>query len=165
MWRRIISCRLLQEGYGRLGIRHLLFNKPATSGLFRRVHRSLMAALVLTGVSSVEVSSQEGSWVIQLAATPSYPQAEDILARARARASIILQARQPYIETMVREDVTLHRARFIGFPDREAAQEACRQLTRVKFACLALQSERRFRVRKPRDFDPFARQTKSLGRY
>jgi hypothetical protein len=79
-----------------------------------------------------------GGWKIQLAATPTQSSAQEILERARAKAPTILADASPYTETVVKEDVTLYRARFVGFADKDAARAACAQLVKQKFSCLAL---------------------------
>jgi D-alanyl-D-alanine carboxypeptidase len=77
-------------------------------------------------------------WKIQLAATPTQSSALEILNRAREQAPRVLANAAPYTETVVKEDVTLHRARFAGFVDRDEARAACAELSKHKFACLAL---------------------------
>lgn len=77
-------------------------------------------------------------WKIQLAAVPSEDSALEILNDARAKAPQVLAAASPYTETVVKEDVTLYRARFAGFAGKEEARAACAQLSKKKFACLAL---------------------------
>jgi cell division septation protein DedD len=77
-------------------------------------------------------------WKIQLAATPTQSSAQEILERARAKAPTLLADASPYTETVVKEDVTLYRARFVGFADKDAARAACAQLVKQKFSCLAL---------------------------
>jgi D-alanyl-D-alanine carboxypeptidase len=79
-----------------------------------------------------------GGWKIQLAATPTQSSAEEILERARTKAPTLLADASPYTETVVKEDVTLYRARFVGFVDKDAARAACAQLVKQKFSCLAL---------------------------
>jgi D-alanyl-D-alanine carboxypeptidase len=77
-------------------------------------------------------------WKIQLAATPTEDSAKDILDRAKAKAPKALDDASAYTETVVKENVTLYRARFAGFADKDEARAACAQLTKQKFACLAL---------------------------
>jgi D-alanyl-D-alanine carboxypeptidase len=79
-----------------------------------------------------------GGWKIQLAATPTQSSALEILERARSKAANFLADASPYTETVVKEDVTLYRARFVGFADKDAARAACAQLVKQKFSCLAL---------------------------
>lgn len=77
-------------------------------------------------------------WKIQLAATPTQSSALEILDRARAKVPQLLADAAPYTETVVKEDVTLHRARFAGFNNKSEARAACAQLAKHKFSCLAL---------------------------
>lgn len=77
-------------------------------------------------------------WKIQLAATPTRESALEILDKAKAKAPQTLADAAPYTETVVKEEVTLYRARFAGFSGKAEARAACAQLTKKKFACLAL---------------------------
>jgi len=77
-------------------------------------------------------------WKIQLAAVPSEDSAIEILNDARSKAPQVLAEVSPYTETVVKEDVTLYRARFAGFADKDEARAACAHLTKKQFACLAL---------------------------
>jgi D-alanyl-D-alanine carboxypeptidase len=79
-----------------------------------------------------------GGWKIQLAATPTEDSAKDILERAKAKAPKALASASAYTESVVKENVTLYRARFAGFAGKDEARAACAQLTKQKFACLAL---------------------------
>ena len=95
-------------------------------------------------IASVETAAPEVSpatvsgWKIQLAATPTQSSAIEILERAKSKAAKFLADASPYTETVVKEDVTLYRARFVGFADKDAARAACAQLVKQKFSCLAL---------------------------
>jgi D-alanyl-D-alanine carboxypeptidase len=77
-------------------------------------------------------------WKIQLAAVPTEESAVEILNNARAKAPQVLASASPYTEAVVKEDVTLYRARFAGFSDKDEARAACAHLTKKEFACLAL---------------------------
>ena len=77
-------------------------------------------------------------WKIQIAATPTHESALEILGKAQSKVPGALANAAPYTETVVKEDVTLYRARFAGFDNKAAARAACAQLTKHKFACLAL---------------------------
>ena len=77
-------------------------------------------------------------WKIQLAATPTRESALEILDEARNKAPQVLADASPYTETVVKEDVTLYRARFYGFSGKAEARAACAHLTKKEFACLAL---------------------------
>lgn len=77
-------------------------------------------------------------WKIQLAATPTRESALEILDRARGKLPQLLADAAPYTETVVKQDVTLYRARFAGFEGKSEARAACAKLVKKKFACLAL---------------------------
>lgn len=77
-------------------------------------------------------------WKIQLAATPTQSSALEILDRARTKVPQTLANAAPYTETVIKQDVTLYRARFAGFVDKGEARAACAQLAKHDFACLAL---------------------------
>jgi D-alanyl-D-alanine carboxypeptidase len=79
-----------------------------------------------------------GGWKIQLAAVPTMESALEILNDARSKAPDVLAEASPYTETVVKEEVTLYRARFAGFTGKTEARAACAHLTKKKFACLAL---------------------------
>jgi D-alanyl-D-alanine carboxypeptidase len=77
-------------------------------------------------------------WKIQVAATPTRSSAEEILDRALSKAAAVLVDATPYTEPVTVGDATLYRARFTGFPDRDAARAACAYLVKRDFNCLAL---------------------------
>src|SRR5262249_17327904 len=77
-------------------------------------------------------------WKIQLAASPSQSQAEDILDRALGQASKVLRSASPYTEPVVTSGTTLYRARFAGFHDKAAARSACDFLSKRNFKCLTI---------------------------
>jgi D-alanyl-D-alanine carboxypeptidase len=79
-----------------------------------------------------------GGWKIQIAATPTQAAALDMLARAQAKAPIVLGDVAPHTETVVKGETTLYRARFVGFADKKSANAACAYLTKREFACLAI---------------------------
>jgi D-alanyl-D-alanine carboxypeptidase len=79
-------------------------------------------------------------WKIQLAAVPTEASALEILNNARTKAPKVLAKASPYTETVVKEEVTLYRARFAGFSGKDEARAACAHLTKKDFACLALRN-------------------------
>jgi D-alanyl-D-alanine carboxypeptidase len=89
-------------------------------------------------VAPMSSGANVSGWKIQLAATPTEGSAQDILDRAKAKAPKALAGASAYTETVVKENVTLYRARFAGFAGKDEARAACAQLTKQKFACLAL---------------------------
>jgi D-alanyl-D-alanine carboxypeptidase len=79
-----------------------------------------------------------GGWKIQLAATPTKDSAAKILKNAKAKAGDLLASAAPITQPVVKGDVTLYRARFTGFENKEAARAACAYLVKQDFSCLAL---------------------------
>lgn len=77
-------------------------------------------------------------WRIQIAASPTQSQAEDILDSALAKGSTVLASASPYTEPVEVDGSTLYRARFAGFRDKDAAWAACEYLKKQKFSCLAV---------------------------
>jgi D-alanyl-D-alanine carboxypeptidase len=81
-----------------------------------------------------------GKWVIQLGATDDKGKAEEILARARAKAAGSLASASGFTEKVEKGGSTLFRARFAGFDDSKDAQNACNRLKRGGFSCFATRS-------------------------
>lgn len=79
-------------------------------------------------------------WVIQIAATPTEEAAFDLLQRAQSRVGRPLTTVAPFTEEIESNGATLYRARFTGFDDKDAAQNACRALERKGFDCYAVRS-------------------------
>ena len=79
-----------------------------------------------------------GKWVIQLGATDDEAKAKEILARAKAAAS--LGGVAGFTEKVAKGGSTLFRARFAGFDDSKEAQNACAKLKRGGFSCFATKS-------------------------
>jgi D-alanyl-D-alanine carboxypeptidase len=77
-------------------------------------------------------------WKIQIGAAPSRSSAQAILEKAKAKAPKLLASAAPYTEPVVKGSVTLYRARFGGFEDKDAARDACNYLAKRDFSCLAL---------------------------
>ena len=79
-----------------------------------------------------------GGWKIQIAATPTRSSAETVLDQALSEAASMLADATPYTEPVAVGGATLYRARFAGFPDKDAARAACASLIKRDFNCLAL---------------------------
>jgi D-alanyl-D-alanine carboxypeptidase len=82
-------------------------------------------------------TSPATGWVIQLGATDDEGKAKSILADAQSKSGRVLGKAAPFTERVVRDGTTLFRARFSGFSEADAAQEACKALKRNGFACFA----------------------------
>lgn len=79
-------------------------------------------------------------WVIQLGAMDDEGKAKSMLAEARQRSGGALGKAAPFTEKVTHGGTTLFRARFSGFSEAEAAQDACRALKRNGFTCFATRS-------------------------
>ncbi|TNC10352.1 D-alanyl-D-alanine carboxypeptidase [Methylobacterium terricola] len=79
-------------------------------------------------------------WVIQLGAMDDEGKAKSMLAEARQRGGGALGKAAPFTEKVTHGGTTLYRARFSGFSEAEAAQDACRALKRNGFTCFATRS-------------------------
>ena len=90
--------------------------------------------------ATVSAGKAASGWVIQLGATDDEGKAKAILEQARSRSGRILAKASPFTEKVVREGATLYRARFSGFSEQDAAQDACATLKRNGFSCFATRS-------------------------
>ncbi|WP_375463154.1 serine hydrolase [uncultured Methylobacterium sp.] len=79
-------------------------------------------------------------WVIQLGAMDDEAKAKAMLADARARTGGSLSKAAPYTVKVEHSGATLYRARFSGFQEQDAAQDACSALKRNGFSCFATRS-------------------------
>ncbi|GJD31787.1 hypothetical protein PMNALOAF_3050 [Methylobacterium adhaesivum] len=80
------------------------------------------------------------AWVIQLGAMDDEDKAKSMLAEARNRAGGSLARAAPYTVKVEHGGATLYRARFSGFSEQDAAQDACNALKRSGFSCFATRS-------------------------
>ncbi|KQO61924.1 D-alanyl-D-alanine carboxypeptidase [Methylobacterium sp. Leaf469] len=80
------------------------------------------------------------AWVIQLGAMDDEDKAKSMLAEARSRAGGSLSRAAPYTVKVEHGGATLYRARFSGFSEQDAAQDACNTLKRSGFSCFATRS-------------------------
>ena len=80
------------------------------------------------------------AWVIQLGAMDDEDKAKSMLSEARSRAGSALSKASPYTVRVDHGGATLYRARFSGFSEQEAAQDACSTLKRNGFNCFATRS-------------------------
>ena len=80
------------------------------------------------------------AWVIQLGAMDDEGKAKSMLAEARAKVGGSLAKAAPYTVKVEHGGATLYRARFSGFSEQDAAQDACATLKRNGFSCFATRS-------------------------
>lgn len=78
-------------------------------------------------------------WMIQVGALESREQADERLAKARAKASKFLDKAKPFTEPIIKADVRLWRARFSGISKTEA-EAACKTLKSAKIVCITLRN-------------------------
>jgi D-alanyl-D-alanine carboxypeptidase len=76
-------------------------------------------------------------WVIQLGATDDEDKAKAMLDTARSRFGKVLGKAAPFTEKVTVDGSTLYRARFSGFPESDAAANACKQLKKSGVNCFA----------------------------
>lgn len=77
-------------------------------------------------------------WQIQIGAVPSEDAANILLGNAMNVGTSYLRGKVPFTEPVISRGQTLHRARFAGFTNKNAARKACNYLETKDFACLAL---------------------------
>ena len=113
----------------------------ATPSTFRHGARREPAAVKVAslapdaGVPSARPSTH-GGWIVQVGATATVGQANDLLARAKSQSSGSLGAAKPFTEKVQKGRETLYRARFAGL-EADAAEAACRNLKRAGMSCFA----------------------------
>lgn len=79
-------------------------------------------------------------WVIQLAAEGDETKAKSLLDEAKSASGRLLARAAPFTEKINRGGSTLYRARFSGFAEADAAQDACKTLKSRGFSCFATRS-------------------------
>ncbi|TXM70078.1 D-alanyl-D-alanine carboxypeptidase [Methylobacterium sp. WL120] len=80
------------------------------------------------------------AWVIQLGAMDDEGKAKAMLADAKVKGGGSLSKAAPYTVKVEHSGATLYRARFSGFQEQDAAQDACSTLKRSGFSCFATRS-------------------------
>ena len=78
-----------------------------------------------------------GGWLIQIGAFDDEDQAKQHLSAAQLKMHSELASADPFTERVQKGDKALFRARFAGF-DKATAEDACKQLKRSDFQCMAL---------------------------
>lgn len=91
-----------------------------------------------SGITTASIKPRSG-WVIQIAALDSQALALNYLRDAQAKASSVLNARDPFVEVFKKGNATYHRARFAGFASKSEAWDTCSALKRYDYACMAYQ--------------------------
>lgn len=83
-------------------------------------------------------ASVRGGWLIQIGAYDGEKAARGALSAAKDKAGNTLARAEGFTESVGGGSSRLWRARFAGFKDQSAADDACKALKRKKVACLAL---------------------------
>jgi D-alanyl-D-alanine carboxypeptidase len=78
-----------------------------------------------------------GGWQIQIGAFDDEDEAKQHLSDAQLKLQSVLAEADPFTERVQKGDKALYRARFAGF-DRATAEDACKELKRDDFQCMAL---------------------------
>ncbi|MEZ5872303.1 MAG: D-alanyl-D-alanine carboxypeptidase [Nitratireductor sp.] len=117
---------------------------PTPSPSARTIDPTSTASVKISAQASVRPAEPVGreviaeGWQIQIGATDSKQAAISLLSKARAKAPGLLKSLSNYTETVEKNGDVLYRARFAGFSSKSAAWDACGQLKKQKFACLAV---------------------------
>lgn len=87
---------------------------------------------------TAQAIAERAGWKIQLAASPSLQNAQDMLLEAAKSGAPVLKAKTPYTEPVQKGTETLYRVRFAGFSDKAAAKRACSFLKTKSYNCIYL---------------------------
>lgn len=83
-------------------------------------------------------SIHKSGWQVQIGAVVGEESAIALLEKARDSAPKVLSGLENYTETVEKNGIVLHRARFAGLDSKEAARNTCKQLQAKDIDCLAL---------------------------
>ncbi|MCE1235785.1 MAG: SPOR domain-containing protein [Hyphomicrobiales bacterium] len=121
---------------------------PAPSLATAKISMAEVAALTTASIPprrTVEAAappqttaSTRSGWLIQIGAYDGEKAAREALAAARDKVGAKLSRAEPFTESVGGGSSRLWRARFAGFKDQSAADDACKALKRKKVACLAM---------------------------
>lgn len=76
-------------------------------------------------------------WIIQIAALETQAEALDYLRNAQTKANAVLSKHDPFVEVFEKGATTWHRARFAGFDSKSDAWNACANLKKYNYDCMA----------------------------
>jgi D-alanyl-D-alanine carboxypeptidase len=80
----------------------------------------------------------KSGWQVQIGAVVGEETAIALLEKARDSAPKVLSGLENYTETVEKNGIVLHRARFAGLGSKDAARDTCKQLQAKDIDCLAL---------------------------
>ncbi|MBL8582710.1 MAG: D-alanyl-D-alanine carboxypeptidase [Rhizobiaceae bacterium] len=115
------------------------FAEPTPAPAPLPAKKSTKAAKAAVEVDPVQTASVPAGWAIQVASSPSEPEARQSLDRASKQASKLLASASPFTVPFEKGGVTYYRARFGGFASKTAAWNACGALKKKKIDCYAVQ--------------------------
>ncbi|MCT6872049.1 MAG: SPOR domain-containing protein, partial [Bartonella sp.] len=94
---------------------------------------------VVTSSAPTNTRTKQSGWTIQIGSLPNQEQANTMLANAaRAAGNRVLASATPSTQVTAKHGQQYYRARFVGFPTKKAALEACTVLKKANFNCYAL---------------------------
>jgi len=102
---------------------------------------STPAPRVVAAVQPVAAVASSGAheWLIQVGALETEKDAAQRISTARSKAASILARAKSFTEKIIKNDMTLYRARF-AVVSREEAESACKTLKSAKIVCFALRN-------------------------
>jgi D-alanyl-D-alanine carboxypeptidase len=115
-------------------IHHVARDLPLRSEAHARAEP--VGAGLLNGIETSRPAIAQGSWMIQIGATPDRNKAEELLMKAQQEGQRELTLAQPFTEAVQKGSATLYRARFAGL-EADTAELACKTLKRSGMACFA----------------------------
>jgi D-alanyl-D-alanine carboxypeptidase len=136
-----IASRLIEIGAARLPV-----PAPNPAGEMDRSPRDSVVTAAVRPVSVVgsaparPVNDPAPGWQIQIGAMPDHDSALSRLELARGKAPGLLASVENYTMMIEKNGTRLYRARFAGFPSKDAAWGACKALKKQRIDCLALQN-------------------------
>ena len=94
---------------------------------------------VVTSSAPTNTRTKQSGWTIQIGSLPNQEQANTMLANAaRAAGNRVLASATPSTQVTAKHGQQYYRARFVGFPTKKAALDACTVLKKANFNCYAL---------------------------
>ena len=90
-------------------------------------------------LNAIQNNSSQSQWQIQVTATNSKERAQEFIKEVRNKNKDILRNIKDTTKSVTLKDgKKLYRARFIGFTNKQNAQNACKELIKNKFQCMIL---------------------------
>ena len=119
--------------------------KWAVGAQARKADRDMPADMVTASLDThqplrdaVKQPAAGSGWAVQIAAASSQSEAMRMLGEAKSKLKNALSDTRTYTETVTVGSSTLYRARFAGFDEKEAAQNACKALKTAAYQCVTV---------------------------